>query len=134
MAPKKCEGIKDPTVPGSVRVVRGLFSTTTASLVTSAVVIQLARPSLARFLARVTGRSVDGRVGGAVVLVGAATLGLGAGVGWTSALQWLRWKLIQRLLAYKGWLFDQRSTRTKVSRLRSVGKYRTITSSTLATA
>lgn len=35
------------------------------------------------------------------------------GIGLTAALRWLRWKLLTRLLTYKGWVFEQKSLTTK---------------------
>ena len=52
-----------------------------------------------------------------VGVLGSAVLGFGAGYGAMSMVQWLRWRAIKWLLAYHGWMFNQKAKSTVVSAL-----------------
>ena len=59
----------------------------------------------------ISGVSVPGRLYWLLV-------GFALGWGVTKSLDWLRWKCLKRLLTYQGWIYNQKSTKTKVRKVR----------------
>ena len=109
-------GVKDPTVPATVRTFRFIFNRPVAGAVIAALAVRLASTlhglKVQQMVTRTTG--VSGPVGRYVTLIGSALIGIGIGFGSTAILQRLRRMLIERLLMYNGWIFEQTSTRTKL--------------------
>lgn len=106
-------GVKDPTVSPSTRVFRLLASRPVSGLIGSALGVRLVTPPLEKALISLTG--ARGPTGHVAALAGAGAIGYGIGFGSLATLQTLRRQLIAYLLTYKRWIFEQSSTKTKVS-------------------
>ena len=103
-------GIKDPSLTTSTRLIRFIFAERSVGVVGAAVVSALS-VKLSR-----TGaiRNLPGNKGPWAVAAGGAVVGFGAGYGAVCIVQWLTWKAIKCLLAYRGWMFNPNAISTKV--------------------
>ena len=102
-------GIKDPSVGPTFRTIRTLFHGNTVGVLGAAVTAHL---SLRLFRSGRVPLPADKHIFGAL---GAAFLGYGIGYGSMSAVQWVRWRMIQMLLEYRDWMYYPKATSTKVS-------------------
>ena len=110
-------GVKDPTVSTSTQLLRSAFSGHSFGVVgaamTSRVCLKLLREGRLPRIPLLPEPS--GSKSGMVVAVAtAAALGYSLGHSTMSAVQWLRFRAIKALLAYNGWMFNQKATSTKV--------------------
>jgi len=106
-----------------LQIIRELISTRTVGVACAAISAHFGRPLVVRLITKFGLGVNEQSVGFAAVdstavqtagLLAAATVGYGLGSGGMWIVHWLRWRLIRRLLQYKGWIFEQSSYRTKV--------------------